>query len=63
MYTKLIKFCPFILKIWSKTKLLNQSRVVTPLQRRSDSLNLELPTDMAEIKVAKKAIISPGKDS
>ena len=28
----LVKFCPFILKIWSKTKFLNQSRVVTLLQ-------------------------------
>ena len=32
-------------------------------QRSSDSLNLELPTEMAEIKVAKKTIFSPRKDS
>ena len=31
--------------------------------RSSDSLNLELPTEMAEIKVAKKTIFSPGKYS
>ena len=31
--------------------------------RSSDGLNLELPTEMAEIKVAKKIIFSPGKDS
>ena len=32
-------------------------------QRSSDCPNLELPTEMAEIKVAKKTIFFPGKDS
>ena len=32
-------------------------------KRRSDGLNLELPIEMAEIKVAKKIIFSPGMDS
>ena len=31
--------------------------------RSSDGLNLKLPTEMAEIKVAKKTIFSPGNDS
>ena len=31
--------------------------------RSSDGLNYELPTEMAEIKVAKKIIFSPGMDS
>ena len=32
-------------------------------QRSSDSHTLELPKEMAEIKVAKKTIFSPGKDN
>ena len=31
--------------------------------RSSDGLKLKLPTEMAEIKVAKKTIFFPGKDS
>ena len=38
------------------------SREVTH-KRSSDGLNLKLPTEMAEIKVAKKTIFFPGKDS
>ena len=33
------------------------------IERSSDGLNLKLPTEMAEIKVAKKTIFFPGKDS
>ena len=32
-------------------------------KRSSNSLNLELPTEMAEIKVAKKTLFFPRKDS
>ena len=32
-------------------------------ERSSDGLNLKLPTEMAEIKVAKKTIFFPEKDS
>ena len=32
-------------------------------QRSSDGLNFKLPTEMAEIKFAKKTIFFPGKDS
>ena len=31
-------------------------------ERSSDGLNLKLPTEMAEIKVAKKTMFFPGKD-
>ena len=33
------------------------------MKRSSDGLNLRLPIEMAEIKVAKKTIFFPGKDS
>ena len=40
-----------------------QSTTDEHTKRSSDSLNLELPTEMAVIKVAKKTIFFPGYDS
>ena len=42
---------------------LTSHRCILPTQRSSDGLNLKLPTEMAEIKVAKKKNVFPGKES